>query len=234
MIITAMAALVCGLNSAPVAIPTQPDLHDLTFKLVIEEHNSRELKKINRDFSQSYQVDYAIVHIKDPFMLRVDSTIDGQTAVAITNGAKVKYRIPRAGINLNQDVTDQPGRRQTWLDFGLLTPSVVDEFFLPKFIRNDRATGDRVYDLTYRNVATSKDTTRYRVWIDPNRGTIDKREWYGQLGEFRATFEYVSPVKIGGIYIPTEIIVKNADGKLAGKSKILNIKVNQGISSDLF
>lgn len=226
------AGSIATLFSADITDYTQPHLHDVSFKAVIVKGNQSELRKINADFGQAYRFDYANVKLKEPFMLRVESVVEDQSVLVIGNGARVLYRVPRANIKSRQNLSNSPGRRQTFLDFGLLTPSLFDSLFDAKFIRNDRATGDIVFDITYQ--PGLKDTSRHRVWVDPDRHIVAKSEWYNQGGVLLATFFYESPKKINGVWVPTRLTVKNAEGALAGQTDYQNVEVNTGLASSLF
>lgn len=207
-------------------------LQGVKFTAKIVYGNQFELRKISEDFGKTYRFQYANVEIARPFKIRVESVVDDQSVLVIGNGPSVLYKVPRAGIHSSQNIENQPGRRQTFLDFGMITPE-LSEFFNSKFVRKDRATGDDVYDLTYRNKA-AKDTTRYRIWINPERHNVDRREWYGQVGEYRAAFVYSGPKKIDGIWVPTDVTVTNSDGKKAGEMKMVNIDVNPKFSDSDF
>jgi outer membrane lipoprotein-sorting protein len=96
----------------------------------------------------------------------------------------------------------------------------------------DRATGDAVFDITFE--AGLKDKTRHRVWIDPQKKYITKREWYHRKGNQQATFFYTDAQNVGGIWMPTKMQVKNVDGALAGEIYYTGLKVNQNLPDNLF
>jgi len=205
---------------------SQPRLHSMSLKAAVVVGNQYELKKISEDFGKNYAFEYANVEIEDPFKLRIESVVQGQSLLAIENGDHLLYRVPHIGLNKRENLSTAPGRRQSFLDFGLISEAMATSFFNSKFIRLDRATGDDVFDLTYASAPRTRDTTRFRVWVDPVKHYVTRREWYGQLGDFRATFYYSNPKEFDGVWIPTILEVKNADDKLAGKLKYENVKVN--------
>ncbi|MFX4918095.1 hypothetical protein ABTB83_19165, partial [Acinetobacter baumannii] len=90
-----------------------------------------------------------------------------------------------------ENLAKSPGKRQTWLDFGIVTPALFSGLFDAKFVRNDRETGAVVFDLTYP--ASLDDSSRQRVFIDPVKKVVHRREWYGQDGKLKAIFTYESP-----------------------------------------
>ena len=114
----------------------------------------------------------------------------------------------------------------------MLTPSLFDNLFNAKFVRLDRATNDVVFDVTYP--AALDDTSRHRIWVDPQKKYVTKREWYSQKGRQLATFFYNEPSNVGGVWVPTKMQVKNVDGVLAGETFYTGLKVNQGLQDSLF
>ncbi|MCH7704268.1 MAG: outer membrane lipoprotein-sorting protein [Planctomycetes bacterium] len=150
----------------------------------------------------------------------------------IINGAKKSIKIPKAGITLREDNSKNPAKRQTALDFGLLTGTLFDGYLEAKYVRTDRLTGEFVFDLTYK--PEHSDKSRHRVWIDPERRFLTKRVWYSRRGNLRATFLYEDPKKFGDIWFPTKAVVKNSENKVAGTILYSDIVINPTLSDDLF
>lgn len=226
-----------ALASAPFAAPSINDyipsnFKDLSFTWKMGSANFSELQKINRDFAQSYRFKTSNVKIKEPFKLRVESTVEDTTITYIINGSRKLIRIPRSNLNLKQNLAKDPGKLQTTLDFGIVTPALLNDFYTATFVREDRATQDVVFDLNY--VARFKDKTRQRIWIDPKQKYISKREWYNRDGRLMATFTYSNPVQESGVWFASQLTVKNADNKVAGSSSFEKIKFNEGLAESLF
>lgn len=234
-----LSAVVASTLAAPVQDVrslAQSGFRDATFTAQVADANQRELQKINKDFANSYRFKSSKVWMKEPLMLRMESVVDDTQIFFIVNGSKRLVRVPRAGISQRENLAKAPGKRQTPLDFGLLTPSLFVNFFTGKFVREEARgdfAGDMVFDLTY--VPSLDDTTRHRVWIDPKMRFTTKREWYSQNGGFLvATFTYSEPKQVGGVWMPTRVTVRNADGKVAGSSVYKDLKVNTGLADTLF
>lgn len=231
-----LPALVLGVQEPNITNYIQTKFEDATFVASVGSANFTELKKVNADFSQSYRFKSSQVWLKEPFKLKMVSTVDDTTITFLVVGTKKYTRIPKASINLNEDVSKKPGKRQTLFDFGMLAPSLMKDLFQAKFVRNDRATGDVVFDLTY--YPALRDSSRHRVWIDPEKKIITKREWYGQAklrgGRLMASFKYENPVQQDGVWIATKASVFNAENKLAGTVNYTGLKVNQGIADSIF
>ena len=169
---------------------------------------------------------------KEPFKVNVEAKSDDTKVTYIINGVKQLYSIPKLRLNQKSDLSKSPGRRQTFLDFGIPTSSLFDSLFIAKFVRLDRETKFPIFDLTYP--AAMDDTTRFRVWIDPDKRITTKREWYGQQGQLRATLYYTEPVNVSGVWFPTSLIVKNSENKFAAQTKYSKIQVNTGLSDAPF
>lgn len=211
----------------------QPALKDASFTARVVMGDQRELAKINKDFGQSYRFKRMSVRMKEPFKLRLESTVDDTAMFFVVNGARRLIRIPRSNINIRENLATSPGKRQTALDFGMLTPGLFDGLFEAKFVRMDRATGDPVFDLTYEK--RLNDTSRHRVWIDKTKKYIKRREWYSQLdGRLLATFTYENPEQQGGVWFPSRVIVRNAENRQAGVTQYEGLKINTGLPDSLF
>jgi hypothetical protein len=229
--IVALTALAAVAQTPSIEQYTQP-IKDITFSMDVRTGNQSELRKIGKDFGEAYRFSHVDFKIKDSFQIRGDTKVDDTTILMILNNGIRVFRAPRQNINIKKDVSDRPGQRQTIFEFGLVTPDLFDSFMDAKFVRQDRATGDAVFDLTFNK--KFGDTTRYRVWIDEDKKFTSKKEWYGQEGDLRATFTFTNPEKVGSMWVPTLATVKNAEGKVAGQLKYGRFKINTGISDSIF
>lgn len=233
LLVAAVAALTIGqAPSQNITAYAQASLKDATFTAKVDSANQRELAKINKDFAQSYRFRQMSVRMKEPFKLRLESTVDDTQIFFIINGGTKLIRVPRAGITDRQDVSLKPGMRQTALDFGLIPPSLFSNFFQAKFVRQERRDNTMVFDLTY--VPRLDDKSRYRVWVDPQRKYTVRREWYSQWGNLMATFLYEEPKQVGGVWFPTKVTVRNAENKVGGVTRYSNLAANTGIDEALF
>jgi outer membrane lipoprotein-sorting protein len=236
-----MQTLLALVALAPQAGPSirdylQPGIKDISFTAKVASAKQAELKKINQDFSVSYRFTSSKVWIKEPLMLRMESTVDDTQIFYIVNGSRRLVSVPRTGLRQREDLSKAPGKRQTPLDFGLLTPSLFQNFFTAKYVRTEQRgdyAGHLVFDLTY--VPSLDDTTRHRVWVHPKHGYTPKREWYSQNGGFLvATFFYTDVKEVSGVYLPTKLSVNNAEGKFAGATNYVDVKANTGLPATLF
>lgn len=228
----AIAAIAVAPQSQNIDDYVQKALRDATFVARVVKGDQRELRKINDDFGQSYRFDTTTVRVKEPFKLRIEANVEDTDIVYVINGAMQLISVPRSRLNQKTNLSNAPGRRQSLLEFGILTPSLFDGLFNAKFVRMDRATGDAVFDLFY--LPATKDNTRHRIWIDPKQKIVTKREWFNQVGRQLATFTYEAPQQVSGVWIPTRLTVRNVEGKVAGITRYDTIKVNTGLPDSLF
>ncbi|MEP0765525.1 MAG: outer membrane lipoprotein-sorting protein [Fimbriimonadia bacterium] len=229
-----MTGILTALVLAVAAPPTfediiQTKLKDLSMTAYVISANRGELRKINNDFYVAYRFTSMSVKYKSPSKLRLDGEYTNTKITYILNGTKKTYIIPQLKQKVTEDTKDAPGKRQSMLDFGIVDPGVA-EFMKGKFVREDRATGEWVFDLEYKH---PDDNSRHRVWVDPKTKVITKREWYNQEGKLRATFYHRDIKNLGGdVFLPTTIEVRNVEGKSAGTTGYRNIAVNKGNLAD--
>lgn len=209
----------------------QTRLYDLRATVRQQTAKQRELEKINKDFANSYRIKQMTARYKEPSKMRLESKVGVVNVVYIING---NYKHVSAGpIKNTDDISNAPGKRQSLMDFGILTPSFM-KLVNAKFLRYEHEDGVRypVFELTWAN---ADDTSKHIVWLDGKTRTIVKRQWYNQAGKLMAVFYYKNPVEAApGIWIPTRVEVYNAEGKLGGVTTYVNLHVNEGLSDNLF
>ncbi len=206
---------------------------DLSMTAKVMKGDQKELIKINDDFGQSYRFSSSTIRMKEPYMLRVDAKVDDTRMSYILNGTTQLMSVPNLRIKQRTNLATAPGRRQTVMDFGILTPGLFDgSLFTAKFVRVDRKTGGIVFDIGYE--AKFDDTTRSRVWMHPSKHYIMSREWYHRTGRLQATFTYENPAEKKGIWYPTMMTVRNVDNQIAGQTRYEDVKVNESLSESIF
>lgn len=211
----------------------QPNFKDCTFEARIVKANESELKKINKDFAASFRFTFLKAELKEPFMLRFESKAEGTDVQYLQNDGRRDFRVPKIRFNKVDDVADAPGKQQLVMEFGILTPSLFEDRFDATFVRQDRETGDLVFDLTYKH-PKYHDTTRQRVWVDPQKRYTTKRVWFAQDGHEMATFIYQDPKEQAGVWFPSQAIVEDVDGQVAGITRYSKMSINVGLSDKIF
>ncbi|GIV15293.1 MAG: hypothetical protein KatS3mg022_0728 [Armatimonadota bacterium] len=209
----------------------QTRLRDLRATVRQQTANQRELEKINKDFANSYRIKQMTARYKEPSKMRLESKVGVVNVVYIINGNQ--KHVSAGPIKSTDDISNAPGKRQSLMDFGILTPGFM-KLVNAKFLRYDHEDGVRypVFELTWAN---SDDTSKHIVWMDGKTRTVVKRQWYNQQGKLMAVFYYKNPVEVApGIWVPTRVEVYNAEGKLGGVTTYVDLHVNEGLPDSLF
>jgi len=209
----------------------QDRLRDLQMDVKAEGVRLGELRKINEDFANAYRFKWMKAYYKEPFKLRLESEVLSRRITYILNGGIKVVIAP--GQRVRDDVSNSPGKRQTPLDFGFITPAVAKQLDA-RFEREEKEGGITLYVFTLKwNYGDDKST--HIVWLDPQRRITVRRVWYSGTGKYRARFEYKEPVEAApGIWIPTRAEVYNASQRFGGRTVNSHIKVNQGLDDSLF
>ena len=207
----------------------QTALDDLSFVAKVVKGDQTELKKINRDFGQSYRFEKTQLSFKPPFMVRAESKVEDSSVAYILNGTSLVYKL--GGFKTSQNLANKPGRRQSTLDIGVLSKGLIHRLYEAKYVETS-ADKSVVYDLTFCQADIDK--SRQRIYLDSNLKVILKREWFNQEGKQIATFLYSQPKQFANCWIPTHMEVLNSDGIVAGQTDYQEIKVNSGLSDTLF
>jgi len=208
---------------------TQP-IKDISFSMDPRTRNEGELQKISKDFANAYSFGRVAFKIKDSFEIRGDGKVEGANVSMIEHDG---VRVFRArGLKYPTDVRNKPGQRQTIFDFGLLTPDLFSDFLTARFVRDDRETGDVVFDVGFN--PRYHDKTRFRIWVDPVKKFVAKKEWYGQNGDLKATFSFSDPIQADSFWVPTVATIRNAEGNVAGVLNYTGFRVNTGLDDSIF
>ena len=210
-------------------------IEDLAATVRVTKFEAKELDKIAPGFKTPYALRNLTLLYKNPDKLRLDgkSPLLGD-AVMILNGATRFYMVPKLHVRNTEDLKAMPSRRQSLLEYGGLISNQTLSFMQAKYVGQETEAGleTAVYNLTYRGCTG---LSHYRVWIDPKTRITVKRTWYGADNTLRATFTYSEPREVApGVWVPTQIEVKNAEGVVAAATTIENIRLNQGLADNLF
>ncbi|CCW34155.1 hypothetical protein CTKA_00839 [Chthonomonas calidirosea] len=211
------------------------DLKSLEAILHITSSNSEVLAHIGPDFARNYAIHKLLLLYKAPDKLRLDgqSTAFGD-AVLIYNGPYRFYAVPKLHLRKKEDLTDHPVQRQSLLEYvGLITSETLD-FMQAHFVQTDDKQGHQllVFELHYIHHPNS---TFYRIWLDPEKHFVVKREWYSADGKLKAAFCYLMPRQVApSLWIPTHIQVRDAEGNIAADTELEKIRVDEPLSDELF
>lgn len=225
-----------GLTAAPVAPEidnyVQDKLRDLQMSVKSDSVRLGELRKINEDFANAYRFKTMQAYYKEPLMMRLESEVMSRKLTYIVNGGTKLVSAP--GKKVREDVSNSPGKRQTLMDFGILTPSLLKQLKV-RFLKEDKLNGKTMAVFELGWAKGDDNTTRHHVWMDPQTKITAKRVWYDRFGKLAATFEYKDPVEVApGIWVATKVEVYNSSNRFGGRTVQSNIQVNKGLSDNLF
>lgn len=207
------------------------DFKDLSLALRRKAINLGELNKISKDFANAYRVGSSKILMKEPDKFRMDAKVGPFAFVYVINGEKKATRAPF--VNEHRDIGIDPGKRQGPLDVGLLTKGCL-RGYNTSFV--SAAKGEDGHEIACYKFVYAHDTERYELlYVDMKLKCLIKRELFTQIhGQKKMVFLFSRPVQVGPLWVPQEIKVLNADGKVAGITEQVNIKVNTGVEDGPF
>ena len=210
-------------------------LVDLEATIKVTKYDSAELEKIGSDFKTTYSLRNLNFQYKQPDKIRLEGRSQTRGgAVLIMNGAMRYYEVPKLKLRKSENLMAHPGKRQSLLEYAGLVSLGTLQFMDSKFLREEKS-GDSeaaVYEMHFQGEDKG---SFYRVWIDKQTRVTVKREWCDGAGKLRATFLYGDAKEIApGVWLPTRVEVKNADGISAAVLSMTDIKANQGLTDEPF
>lgn len=210
-------------------------IEDLAARVEVTKYVPDALEKVGPDFKRTYALRNLTFQYKQPNKIRMEgkSAVLG-SATLIMNGTKLYYSVPKLRLKKTEDLERSPSRRQSLLEYGgLLSPETL-RFMEAKYVHEEMLDGlpMSIFDLTYKGVESG---SHFRVWFDQKTRIARKRVWLDRDNRSRATFSYEEPKEIGsGIWLPTRIEIKNADGEIGATTSFHDVKLNQGVSESVF
>lgn len=203
---------------------------DLTLDTRIDHANQRELAVIGKDFGKAYEFKNSKLWFKMPDMVKMQAKAGFVNVTYIITGDT--KRIQAGVIRKTDDIKEEPHKKQTALDLGIATETIWDEFQVA-YHRADTFNGRPCHVLAL-NYPASPDKKEY-VWIDARDFRIWQRERREADGSLRVRFVYSKHREFRNvIWVPGEVRVFNGNLKHAGTSVYTNIRVNTGLSNDIF
>jgi len=138
--------------------------------------------------------------------------------------------VPSLHVSKKDSFADDPQKRQTPLDVGVLSDAIWQEYEV-EYEGEKTADGVKQYVLFLKR----KNSLRtQRLWIEAGTMRLLKREKYENNGRIKVRFEYVGLRQVDGIWVPGKIEAYSSSGKLAGVTEYRNVKVNAPIEDSAF
>ncbi|HUV04178.1 MAG TPA: hypothetical protein VMX94_03630 [Armatimonadota bacterium] len=205
---------------------------DVTLTCKVLYANHAELKKIGKDFNKSYEFKSTTVRYKAPNKMKMEGKLGLLKAVVVINGDRKATIIPAIHYSKKENIRDEPHKRQTDIDIGIVTDSVWRDYIVLGNA-DERGPSGAVYKITFvRENARDK---KHVCWVDARTLKLLKVEKHESDGSLKSRYIYSRHSLIEGfIWVPGRIDVYNQDGKLAGTTAYENIRINTGIPDSVF
>jgi outer membrane lipoprotein-sorting protein len=211
----------------------QTSLQDLSATAVIVQKSEAALKQISEDFGKGYRATRSALKLKEPGKVRVEGKYGLFSVVYVINGDRKLTSVPTLHIRKVKDISKRPGERQTSLDIGVITPSLLPQLN-SQFVRYETRGGKRlaVFDLWFKAEPGGR---KHTVWIEPTTRTIVEHQVFHRKGGLKMRYLLQNPARYaGGIWLPTRVELFNAAGQLAAVTRYESVQVNGGLSESLF
>ena len=152
--------------------------------------DAKQLSALDSDMARVFAQRMVNLDYTEPTRLRLQamSPKSGPVALLFDEDTR-RMSVGEGSKGSSQDVSNAPTRRLSLLDFcGLLEPNMFD-YTRARFVRPDKVdtVPTVVYDLSYWRADT---TSFQRVWIDPARNIVLRREIYDKNSKLKAVFLY--------------------------------------------
>jgi len=206
------------------------DFKDFTISAKIAYSNQKELAVIGKDFGKSYQFKTSQIIFKSPDKVKVTS-MAGLVNVSyiITGNTK---RIRAGLLKKTEDISNEPHKKQTALDVGIVTEAIWRQFSVDK-VKKEGTASSPMYVLTL-SLSNSPQKKQY-IWVDGNDLRLLKREKHEADGSLKSRYVYSKHKEYKGvIWVPGEQRVYNRNGALAGTTTYSNIQINTGVADGVF
>jgi hypothetical protein len=205
-------------------------LKDISLEARVAYSDSNALKKISKDLCTTYQLKCMSIQYKTPDKLRLDANIGIIGMSMVINGNEKGFRYPIRGWQ-KQSIKGKPHERQTDFDLGIVSDSLWRDFSVLD-ARKEMLSGIPAYKITF---AWANHLENKQVcWIDARTLRLLKRCRMNDSGRLIASYVYLKPRCVSGIWVPTKVEVFSGSGKLAGITEYSNIRVNAGIPESSF
>ena len=212
----------------------QPGLKDLTASVKLLSYDNRELSKLGKGFAELYKLESREIWCKEPACVRVQGKKGIMTLRSVTNGDRRKVEVPTMRIRKVENVADEPGKADSIIDLGLVTPAWL-RTVQSRWLRTETRNGKphQVFEFWHPEDARAKHT----IVLDPATKTIVEHIAHHRSQRkksFKRRVVYSEPKQINGVWIPTRAAAYSPANKLAGEVRYDKIQINTGLPDSLF
>jgi outer membrane lipoprotein-sorting protein len=227
IVLLVAASAVAGTDVRSMVRNATSRFKDVSMTCRVIRADREELRKIGKDFQNSYDIKTSKVEFKAPDKMKMEGKVGFVDVIILINGDRKAYLVPSMHIAKRENIKGKPHQRQTELDLGILTGSLWHDYIVSSAVPSGMS-----YKIVYaRSNAPHK---KIILWADRQTLKLQKMDKFSDDGRLKARYVYSDHKKIGGIWVPTKIDVYNEDGKLSAETGYDNIKVNSGLSDSIF
>ena len=200
----------------------------VSLRIVHEETNFDELKKIGGAFATSYRVPTYELAYKAPNKLRVEGKAGPLSATLIYVGDNKTYRI--GVFKKTEDCKGNPAKKQSLMDVGVFAKDWLTTDYQAVFQRREGAL------LVYKLVQRGTDSKSHeQVWVNPKTLLTEKRLSFNSENELQKELRYIKARELRpGIFLPSRVEIYNQFGKLGAVQTVESVQVNTGLPESLF
>ncbi|MCW3097784.1 MAG: hypothetical protein JWL77_3402 [Chthonomonadaceae bacterium] len=210
-------------------------VQDLQVDLHVMTPNGKAPDVGDKDLNRLYALHDVTLEYKESNQLRLTANApkdgaetllvnDDQRSFAVGQGKKVSH----------QDLSSSPAKRSFLFEFcGVLTTDIFDTM-RARYVKQEPVEDVHtlVYDLTYWGL---DDSPYHRIWIDPDRRLIVKRESFGADSKLKRITLYKQPTQVGtNLWFPGLAELQDGNHKTIATVKITNPVANHGILDSVF
>jgi outer membrane lipoprotein-sorting protein len=208
---------------------------DMQASLQVTVKDAKPLEAMDRDLARLYARQEVTLQYKEPDRLRLSANSPkGGKETLLFNAERRTFAVGAGKGVSQQDLSAAPDRRSFLFEFcGLLSTGMFDTM-RARFVKQEKVDGVNtlVYDLTYWGL---EDGPYHRVWIDPDKRLIVKREKYDRDGNLKTITRYKQPTEVApGCWLPGYVEIEDARQQVFATIKITNVRVDQGLSDSVF
>jgi hypothetical protein len=203
--------------------------------LRVSEEDEKQVAALDSDEARLFALHTVNLDYTEPNKLRLQAMTpkNGQATLAVDEDTR-RFAVGERGKGSVQDLSNAPTRRLSLMDFcGLLTPGMLDTV-RARYVRQEKLADVQavVYDLSYWRT----DNVSYqRLWIDPDRHIVVKREVYDRNSKLKAVTLYQQPTKAAAnTWLPGRVEIQNATRKRIARYTIVDAKVDEEVAPDKF
>lgn len=241
-----LGALATLLGAAPfLALPVQAanpsldsyaqaGLKDLAASIDVVSKNDRELDKMGKGYRDAYTLSSQEISFKEPGLGRFEGKKGILTVRRITTPNRQLFEVPTLRVRKVEDISTKPGKADSVADLGLITPAWADSVE-SKWLRTEQREGKTLqgFDVWSK----SDPLSRHTLWIDPATKTVVEHVHFHRNPSktgFRKRLVYSEVKQVNGVWVPTRVSLYNSENKLAAVMRYERVRVNTGLSDNLF